>query len=118
MPAESPERQLRSYLPGPTPSGWSLASNSIVKRDDGALVVAYSGYGLVVTIESKERKGHRGRRDHAITVERRGGAVTASDLERVVDGLYRRNGWRKQLHEMSQDHPGLGKAVVKFLFAL
>ncbi len=106
------EAQMRGYLPGVLPSGWSRLADRIVHRDDGVAVAAFSGFGLVVMVESHGVGLHQ--REHRVVVRRKDGLST-EDLLHVVR-LYHRSKLRHALFEMAQDHPGVGHDEATFAF--
>lgn len=93
-----PQERIIRYLPGLLPSGWSKSMQMPVLREhDGAWVMSYSGFGLLVTIVC--------RGDVEVQVQRpaRDRACTNEELSQVTDNLYRRSPLRFRLHTAATD---------------
>ena len=86
--------EMRPYLPGVLPSGWSRLTNRVVHRFDGVAVAAYSGFGMTVIVESR---AHEAGRRYLVRVSCADG-ISLQDLLRVVNDLYRRSPYRDELY--------------------
>ncbi len=105
--AVSSPAPIIKYMPGFLPSGWSKLTHGPVLRRDGATVMTYSGFELLVTVVHRE-----GVAEIQVTRSTRGGRCTEDDISRVVDGLYRRSPLR---HQMQLSAKNL-KVVTTFRF--
>jgi len=97
---ELTERAMHQVLPGCLPSGWrKLTHQSIIWRNDGAGIAAYSGFGMKVLLESTSPVGDRQR--IVLSVERTDGEPPSElDLDRVL-GLFTRVRRAQRMKSMS-----------------
>lgn len=96
-----PQERVLRFMPGLVPSGWQRCTR-LVRTDTGAQAMAFSGFGLSVVVEVFWARAR-------ITVRRPDGPLTEFDIDRVINGLYRRSKLRYRL-SMKPSRKGL--AVV------